>query len=289
MNSNDKPAGENAQAKNNEIKNPNLINAMELFKADPNRNTQATFIQQLLKSRLLVPCTAIKKEKTGENTQKVELKFMMLKNKQGENLFGVFTDWDEIKKQPNFPKEAAAMPFPEILKIATGSADSIKGVIINAFSQGLLLEVNVLKQLSENMANMAEQTKAMRTQTAAQQAVEQEKKTGTDDILYIGEPLEEPTELLKAFKKYFKGVKTISKAYFLEIYHSAKDSKPTPLVVIEYKGDKNGKETVYNEIETIYRENTEDKLKLTVMTAGEKTARDAIQNKKAFYTKGLFG
>ncbi|MCD8089023.1 MAG: enhanced serine sensitivity protein SseB, partial [Clostridiales bacterium] len=270
-------------ANQQQITNPILCKAMDIFKADPNVSTQNTFVQQLFKSRLLIPCSAIKKtEKDGKS--EVQLQFLTLKNKQGDNLFGVFTDWEQIKKQTeNTPKEAAALPFPEILKIAVGQRGQIKGILINPFEHGLMLDENTILKMDENLKKAAEQIKAQKAagagvQTAAP-AGEPEgitlpgsevphsvtpKKSPEDDILYIGEPLEEPYEITKELSRYFKSVKAVNSAYFLEIYRSD-HGKPSPLVVIDYRGDKDTKERVYSEIREIYNEKAEEPMELTIM------------------------
>ncbi|MCC8098437.1 MAG: SseB family protein, partial [Eubacterium sp.] len=78
-------AANQQQPQQQQITNPILCKAMDVFKADPSANTQAAFIQQLFKSRLLIPCNALKKtEKEGKT--EVQLPFLTLKNKDGENL-----------------------------------------------------------------------------------------------------------------------------------------------------------------------------------------------------------
>lgn len=314
------PTADRGQGANGQkISNPILCKAMEVFKADPSANTQAAFIQQLFKSKLLVPCNAVKKtENDGKN--QVQLRFLTLKNKQGETLLGAFTDWDQIKKQPNNPpKEAAALPFPEIIKIAVGQKGHIKGILINPFEHGLLIDEKTIDQMNQNLKKAAEQLKAQQAagavgttgtpgaaapgtaplpsaptedtgvnMSASEMSVTVGSKKAEDDILYIGEPLEEPYELTGKLKQYFRGVKSVSAAYFLEIYRSD-HGKPSPLVVIDYKGDKDAKGDIYKEMEEIYRENTEEPLELTIMTADEKYAKDGIINKKPFYTRKVFG
>lgn len=279
------------------IDNSILVKAMEVFKADPNPNTQGAFIQQLFKARLFVPC--IKKAENSE-TKQVQLQFMTLKNKDGENLFGAFTDWDQIKKQQNPPKEAAAIPFVEIVKMAVSQKEHIKGVIINPFEHGLLLDGKTLTQMDENLKKAADKIKAAQGAASSQTEGEGELiasipahtmaavQKNEGDILYIGEPLEEPYELTREFSKYFKSVKGVQSAYYLLIYRSEK-GEPTPLVVIDFRGDKDAKDKVYKEIEDIYNEKAENPLKLTIMTAGEKLAKDGIINKKPFYQRKVFG
>ncbi len=298
--------GGNPQQGQQQVTNPILCKAMEVFKADPNASTQNTFIQQLFKSRLLIPCNAIKKTET-EGKNEIQLKFLMLKNKQGDNLLGVFTDWDQIKKQTNnTPREAAAFPFVEIIRIAKSQQGTIKGIIINPFEHSLLLDEKTINQMDENIHKAAEQIKAQRAASPGTQPIgtpagaegislagsetpsAPAPKKPEDDILYIGEPLEEPYEITKKLSQYFRGVKSVTSAYFLEIYRSD-HGKPSPLVVIDYRGDKDTKEEVFSEIKAIYLENAENPLELTIMTSGEKLAKDGIINKKPFYSRKVFG
>ncbi|MCD7777577.1 MAG: enhanced serine sensitivity protein SseB [Clostridiales bacterium] len=304
-------AGANQQQQpQQQITNPILCKAMEVFKADPSTNTQAAFIQQLFKSRLLIPCNALNKtEKEGKT--EVQLQFLTLKNKNGDNLLGVFTDWDQIRKQQNnTPKEAAGLPFPEIVRIAVSQKGQIKGILINPFEHGLMIDEKTIDQMDANIKKAAEQLRARQaagapgTQpltpavsgdegiTVPGSAVPHTvtpKKSADDDILYIGEPLEEPYEITSKLKQYFRGEKSVTAAYFLEIYRSD-HGKPSPLVVIDCKGDKDAKEVIYSEIREIYKETAENPEKeLTIMTSGEKFAKDGIINKKPFYTRKVFG
>ncbi|MCC8015491.1 MAG: enhanced serine sensitivity protein SseB [Eubacterium sp.] len=284
--------------KNNvpQIDNSILVKSMEVFKADPNPSTQGAFISQLFKSRLFVPCNKVGQD---DDKKQVKLQFLLLKNNKGENLFGAFTDWDQIKKQQNPPKEAAAIPFTDLIKAAAAQNGNIKGIIINPFEHGLLLDEKTIGQMNDNIQKAVEKIKAGQGASAAspegvsvplsQPAAPQ---TANDDplgdVLYIGEPLEEPYALLSEYSKYFKSVKGVQSAYYLLIYRSEK-GEPTPLVVVDFKGDKETKDNLYKEIEDIYKENTENPLKLTIMTAGEKLAKDGIINKKPFYQRKVFG
>ncbi|MCC8097560.1 MAG: enhanced serine sensitivity protein SseB, partial [Eubacterium sp.] len=226
-------------------------------------------------------------------------------------LLGVFTDWEQIKKQPNNAlKEAAGLPFPEIIKIAVSQKGQIKGILINPFEHGLMIDEKTIDQMDANIKKAAEQFRARQaagapgTQPLNQPASSADEgitvpgsavphtvtpKKADDDILYIGEPLEEPYEITSKLKQYFRGEKSVSAAYFLEIYRSD-HGKPSPLVVIDCKGDKDAKEVIYKEIKEIYKETAENPdEELTVMTSGEKFAKDGIINKKPFYTRKVFG
>ncbi|MCD7855225.1 MAG: enhanced serine sensitivity protein SseB [Clostridiales bacterium] len=280
------------------IDNSILVKSMEVFKADPNPSTQNAFISQLFKARLFVPCTKVGQD---DDKKQVKLQFMLLKNKNGESLFGAFTDWDQIRKQQNPPKEAAALPFTELIKAAAAQKGTIKGIIINPFEHGLLLDEKTIGQMNDNIQKAVEKIKAGQvaspegasvplSQPAASQTADDDP---LGDVLYIGEPLEEPYDLLSEYSKYFKSVKGVQSAYYLLIYRSEK-GEPTPLVVVDFKGDKETKDRLYKEIEdiyneNIYKENIENPLKLTIMSAGEKLAKDGIINKKPFYQRKVFG
>lgn len=289
-----------------QIDNTELVKAMDVFKENPNATTQSAFVQLLIKSRLHVPCNVLKREEGQNNTQNIQLQFLLLKNNAGENLFGAFSDWEQIKKQQNPPKEAAALPFTEILRIADGMKNNIKGLIINPFGQGILLDVNAITRMYEDLKRAVDKAQAdgkmpspgtepLGTAPApdAPAAPAEEVPEVPDtpgEILYVGEPLEEPYEIIKALSRYFRSVKAVSSAYFLEIYRERQE-KPDPFIVIDYKGDGSNKESVYEEIRKIYAEETdeEERPDLTIMTVGEKLAKDAVINKKPFYTRKVFG
>lgn len=296
------PRRQNTQQRPPEVKNPKLLEAVNAFKANPSADTQRNFIAELFQARLLLPCQAVKRETGSDGKQQVQLQFMLLKNKEGENIMGIFTDWDQIRKNNNPPGEAAAIPFTEILKVALGQGENIKGLILNPFEHGVLLDRNTMEKMNENLQKAAQQVMAPKSgggiapgtaplnseelKNAAADTAEQTAEE-KDEILYIGEPLEEPMGLIKELARYFKSEKAVASGYFLEIYHSK--SEPTPLVVIDYRGDSDKKGKIYEEIEKIYKENTQEPLKLTVMTSGEKLVKDAIVNLKPFYQKKLFG
>lgn len=280
-----------------EINNTALCKTMDDFKNNPGADTQRKFIEELFMSKLLLPCHAVKRETQADGKQQVQLQFMLLKNKEGESLLGVFTDWEQIKKQKtNAPSEAAAVPFPDIIKTAVAQ-EQIKGILINAFEHGILLDRKTIINMNNNIQKASEAVsvsgdidvpKADEPEAeTSEDATTPTEKNPLDDILYIGEPLEEPYELIKELARYLKGIKAVVAAHFLEIYHS--EGVPTPLVVIDYKGDGDSKAKVYSEIEKIYSENTDEPLKLTIMSSGEKIAKDAIVNIKPFYQKKLFG
>ena len=312
-----KPSAAQSAQSRNEVKNPRLCSAMDTFKQDPNTATQNAFVEELFRARLLLPCHTEKREGAGLNEQ-IQIKFLLLKNKEGENILGAFTDWGQIRKQQNTPPaEAAAMPFNELLRIATDQGDKIKGIIINPFEHGILLDRNTIKNMSENLDRIlkqnAEQNNGQNAgqntsgetvsegakspadeNTAADEPLSPEKSLEAEmeekkgEILYIGEPPEDPYDLLKELGRYYNSVKAVTAAYFLEI-HRAGIEKASPLVVIDFKGDSDTKVKVYDETKKICAEHLGDASEISVMTAGEKLVKDTVVNIKPFYTRRLFG
>ncbi len=139
----------------------------------------------------------------GHNGQggKIQLKkgttisFPLLTTADGKKYLPVFTDWNELRKWPQYANQQVRtmiLSFDDIAATAAGKF----GAAVNLFSDDFRISM-------ENIARM-KQTKDIQTKGATSINVPK----GT--TVRLGEPADYPAEMVEAIRKYAAGVRSIN-------------------------------------------------------------------------------
>ena len=134
---NNKPADPNLTI---ELKNERLEQCLAAHKASKSIEDLSKLVTVLMGSRLLVPGRMLE-----GNKQPVP---QLLKGQDNMMFFPVFTSLEHLKKGPK-AQAIINMPYMQVNTIALKSPDPIEGVVINPFTDNLVLKKDLLKKIAD--------------------------------------------------------------------------------------------------------------------------------------------
>lgn len=122
----------------NEIKNTELIDAIDRFSKFPSKGTESEFINAIKNGKYLTP---IKFE--GEICNNViqknsEMSFLRISNKNGEQFFPLFTDMEELKKWNPDHNQTLVLTFIDAASLVDPKLKK-GGLVINPMSTNIIL------------------------------------------------------------------------------------------------------------------------------------------------------
>lgn len=197
-----------------DLKNEELVAAMNALRENENKDTQTAFVTAAIKAKYFAPADVLNSDGTPiEGSGKMEIpkdakfNFRMLINNKGEKYFPLFTDIQEFQKWSKSAQiKSIVVVFPQMADLVSKKPET-SGFVINPMSQNLVFtkEIldSILKNIRENMMN----------QTAAP-AGEPEKRQMT---LYFGKPMNVPDSVMASFSKNLAKHPEVKKAYFLMV------------------------------------------------------------------------
>lgn len=227
---------------NKEVRNDELKIAMITLNLQNDKESEDEFIKLLKSSILIIP--AVNDDKKDEFT------FMLLANQDQDHYFQCYTDMDEYNKWSD-AKESREffLSFDELANIVVSSDSEIKGLVINPFSENIVLNREAVKNIFSN------------------------------DKVFIDDKKECPKEIKRKMKRVLENKKIINCAYILSI---AKDNIPGYLLIIDVKAK--DIEKLFNEIREEVN-NSIDEINLDIMTTKYDIAEELIKDMKPFYEK----
>lgn len=121
-----------------DVKNPEVEEKMTSYVADKTPQNLNALVEALVKTRVLNPATL--------NDQKFPIP-VAIKNKNGETFLPIYTEKTQIPKDP---QSAVIMnlPFLAVVEVALKNPESA-GVVINPFSNNLILKRPLLERINE--------------------------------------------------------------------------------------------------------------------------------------------
>ena len=143
------------------------------------------------------------------------ISFPLLSSGDGKKYLPVFTDWNELRKWPQYADQQVRTMILSFDDIAASAAGKY-GAAVNPFSDDFRISM-------ENIARM-KQMKDIQTKGAANIRVPK----GT--TVKLGEPADYPTEMVEAIRKYAAGVRSIN-AIWLRLM--VRDDEASYLLVVD--------------------------------------------------------
>lgn len=157
------------------IENPVLVEAMQTFKQEMNRENEIKFLNAMLNARYLVPVmmeTPPDASMTPGTQVRTRVAFQMLTNPAGEKFIPAFTDSEElaknpVKNDPEHPRQVVVMRVTDFAAVFAQN-ESARGFVINPFGHNMCLNRDQLRMLLAG----AQQSRAgaQQNQVAAQPA-----------------------------------------------------------------------------------------------------------------------
>ena len=129
---------------NKEILNDELKEAINNLTLDDSEENAQKFVELLRKALFLVP---IRKEDANEE----QMKIMHLTNQMNEKYFQCYTDrstYDEWGLRDE--SESIVLSFDEIAHIVLSNSDDVKGVVLNPFTENMIIESDSIKEIFTN-------------------------------------------------------------------------------------------------------------------------------------------
>lgn len=135
-----------------EITNDRLEEAIKDYASDCTKEKLTTVLNLLRPTKLLVPAMLQAPDKPTP---------CFLKSSKGEQYFVVYTSKEQMK---NAPKSQAilSMPFPACNSVAVKPELNLTGMVINPFTDNLVLKIELIQKLHEADVKMANQTKQVK-------------------------------------------------------------------------------------------------------------------------------
>ena len=168
-----KPVNNNGAKKNPadifpDLKNGELVKAMDALKKEETPETQRALIERVISSRFFAPVDVMGadgKMLTGNGKIDIppdaKFNFKLIENAKGERYFAVFTDINEFQKWNKTDRvNTIIVVFPQIAQLAAEKAEEVKGFVINPLTQNIIFSQEAIKNLLGAMRQFAEQQKA---------------------------------------------------------------------------------------------------------------------------------
>ncbi len=228
---------------NKEVRNDELKTAMITLNLQDDKQSEDEFINELRKAYLLVP--AINEQKKDNM-----MVFMLLTNQTGDHYFQCYTDMDEYNKWGDAQEsQSFVLTFDEFANIILSCEDDIKGLVINPFTENIVLNISALT----NIFRMGK--------------------------VYIDEVSSCPKKIRDKIEKILKKKELVDHAYLMNMKN---DNVPGYLLIIDSKVQNKKKllSEIGNEIKKSF-----DEINIDILSSTDEIAKDVIKGKKPFYNK----
>lgn len=194
-----------------DLKNEELVKAMNTLKQNENPQTQGAFVAAAVKASYFAPVDVLDSEgKPIEGDGKMQVpkdakfSFKLLKNTEGQAFFPVFTDINEFQKWNKDEKiKTIVVNFPQMASLAMKKADEATGIAINPLSHNLVFTQDLIKNL---IAHLQKQQ--------AERAENGQENKG-EVKFYFGTPKNIPDSVLDSFRKTLSRIPEINAVYFV--------------------------------------------------------------------------
>lgn len=196
-----------------ELKNDELIKAMNELKANENPQTQGNFVAEAVKATYFAPVDVLDSEGNpleGDGKMQVpkdsKFSFKLIKNTEGQSYFPVFTDINEYQKWNKDEKiKTIVVSFYQMASLSIKKADEKIGIAINPMSHNLVFS----PELIVNLVSHFQKQQAAREENAAS-------KDGKREVqFFFGTPKNIPDSVIESFRKTLSRIPEINAVYFV--------------------------------------------------------------------------
>lgn len=200
-----------------DLKNEELVAAMNAIRENENKETQGAFLNCAIKAKYFAPVDVMDADGNPivgngkmEIPKDAKFNFKMIVNSKGEQFFPLFTDIQEFKKWNKEDQiKSIVVVFPQMADLVSKKPETM-GFVLNPMTQNLIFtrEIldNMLKNIRENIA----------AQKASAPASEGTAENGENRMtLYFGKPMNVPDSVIDSLSKKLSKHPEVRKAYFL--------------------------------------------------------------------------
>lgn len=262
---------EKSQIPAEEIKNPELIAAIEKMQADGSKENIDAMINEIIKAKLILPAkitpTTQAKTENGRTVmqQANQVQFRLLKNGNGEMFFGVFTDVEEMYKWEDTKKSSKVVTdFDSLASMVMDEKSNVGGFVVNAFGKSVTFPKPMVMTIKQQRDYLRMKNNTIESGTKIQ----------------LGEPDEYPIDLMAALINHFSTEKTVNAAYLRMI--KKEDGQKSYFIVVDFYGDM---QETFDFINKVAKPYLDDEIELTMMPYSMEFARNAVNGIEPFYKK----
>lgn len=264
---------EKSQIPAEEIKNPELIAAIEKMQADGSKENIDAMINEIIKAKFILPAkitpTTQAKTENGRTVmqQANQVQFRLLKNGNGEMFFGVFTDVEEMYKWEDTKKSSKVVTdFDSLASMVMDEKSNVGGFVVNAFGKSVTFPKPMVMTIKQQRDYLRMKNNTIESGTKIQ----------------LGEPDEYPIDLMAALINHFSTEKTVNAAYLRMI--KKEDGQKSYFIVVDFYGDM---QETFDFINKVAKPYLDDEIELTMMPYSMEFARNAVNGIEPFYKKEL--
>lgn len=262
---------EKSQIPAEEIKNPELLEAIEKMQTDGSKENIDAMINEIIKAKLILPAkitpTTQAKTENGRTVmqQANQVQFRLLKNGNGEMFFGVFTDVEEMYKWEDTKNSSKVVTdFDSLASMVMDEKSNVGGFVVNAFGKSVTFPKPMVMTIKQQRDYLRMKNNTIESGTRIQ----------------LGEPDEYPIDLMAALINHFGTEETVNAAYLRMI--KKEDGQKSYFIVVDFYGDM---QETFDYINKIAKPYLDDEIELTMMPYSMEFARNAVNGIEPFYKK----
>ena len=258
----------------NAINNDELLKAIDVMKKDNSPENQSHMLDLMVEAKFLAPVSITPAPETDGRMMTTitlppdsKIRFHMIENGKGQRFFLAFTSFEEMRKwRPNQDNQTIISNFDDyahLLKNSVGDG-KIAGFVIHPFGTNVIF--------SKEQSIMIKEVKDGRKEDANKHRI----KEGEE--VYFGEPLNYPTEMVEAVKKYLSKQSNVQSAYLQLMCQGSEESY---LIVLEFVGERQALFDGVAEAAKPYLNN----MCLDILSVENELGRKIYNRTKPFYEK----
>ncbi|MBQ1453148.1 MAG: enhanced serine sensitivity protein SseB [Ruminococcus sp.] len=262
---------ENSKVPAEDIKNPELVAAIEKMQEDGCKENIDAMITECVKAKFILPAnvrqvpnarTQNGKTVMGNSTQ---VQFRLLENNQTkQKFFGVFTDMDEMNKWSGVVgSHKVVTDFDSLAGMVMDPKSGTEGFVINAFGKSVTFPKPMVISIKQQYDYMRRKKNII--------------ASGTE--VRVGEPEEYPIDLMAALINHLSTEPQVNAAFLRMI---EKDGKMGYFIVVDFLGDM---DSTFEGIADVAKPFIDDEEALTIMPFTMDFARNAVKGIEPFYMK----
>lgn len=209
------------------IENPELVEALAALHQENTPQNQGRVLELVLHHAVLLapavvtPPPQAQQGGTAAADQKTAIQFQLITTKDGRPFFPAFTDWEELRKFSKLKEQRVVMLRFDNYAEMVLKDDRTAGMVINPLGLSLTLDRKSLENMARKKAELA--------RGYAEEQVEK------DTQVMVGDPEEEPEELLDAVCELAEKREEIQRLWLREMVRQ--DGMKRYIIVVDHTGE----------------------------------------------------
>ncbi|MEE1318076.1 MAG: enhanced serine sensitivity protein SseB [Ruminococcus sp.] len=253
-----------------QIKNPELVEAIEKMQADGSKENIDAMVNAMMKAKFVLPAivkpTTQARTRNGQTVmeQATQVQFRLLENANKEKFFGVFTDTDEMFKWKDTQStNKVVTDFDSLSQMVMDPSSNVLGIVVNPFGKSVTFPKPMIISLKQQRDYMKMKTNKIEPGTPVQ----------------LGEPKEYPIDLMASLINHFSTEPLVNAAYLRMMQQNGQQSY---LIVVDFVGNM---EETFNAISEVAKPYLDDEIQLTMLPFSMEFGRNAVKGVEPFYKK----